>query len=217
MTLVPLPGSTEAELVAKVGNSVIKGLRAASQPSPWPDIREALLELHAILHEWVRRSAATTRDAEVLIHARRLNARQSAPPAWTVSFGEGSANLMPANNLGQSYVRENARDTRDILQGKVQPQQRLRGSTRRRASRRGLRTILAAYCPELLEQFEAATTARQNWVTEHREDFDRWFADRTDAQVAELISSMKATHAALAETEQQLGEFIRVSFPLPGN
>ena len=108
------------------------------------------------------------------------------------------------------------RDTRDILQGKVQPLQRLRGSSRRRASRRGLRTILAAYCPELLEQFETATTARSNWVTEYRGDFRRWFADLTDAQVTELMSSMEATQAALTEAEKQLGEFIRVSFPLPG-
>ncbi|MGA2827077.1 MAG: hypothetical protein ABSF03_13275 [Streptosporangiaceae bacterium] len=50
MTLVPVPGATEAELAAKVANSVVKGLR-----SPWPDTREALPELHAILHEWVER------------------------------------------------------------------------------------------------------------------------------------------------------------------
>jgi len=55
MILVPVPGATEAELAAKVANSVVKGLRAASQPSPWPDTREALPELHAILHEWVER------------------------------------------------------------------------------------------------------------------------------------------------------------------
>ena len=207
MTLVPLPGATEAELVAKVGNSVIQGLRAASQPSAWPNTREALLELHAILHEWVERSAATPRYAEAVI-----NERQSAPSGWATS---GTTNI-GSTNLGQAFIRENARDTRDILQGKVPPLQRLRGSNRRRASRRGLRTILAAYCPALLEQFESATTARLNWVIEYRGDFDRWFVDRTDAQVAELMSSMEATHAALAEAEQQLGEFIRANFPLPG-
>jgi hypothetical protein len=95
--------------------------------------------------------------------------------------------------------------------------QRLRGSSSRRAARRGLRTILAAYCPALLEQFESATTSRSDWVSEHRKDFERSFGQsRTDAQVARLMSGMKATHAALAEAERDLGEFIRASFPLPG-
>lgn len=207
MTLVPLPGATDAELVVKVGNSVIQGLRAASQPPAWPDTREALLDLHAILREWLERSTATTRYAEAVIRERR-SATYTRVSSTPVDAG--------STNVGVAFVRENTRDTRRVLQGKIPPLGRLRGSTRRRASRRGLRTILAAYCPALLEQFESATTARLNWVIAYREDFDRWFVDRTDAQIAELMSSMGSTHAALAEAEQQLGEFIRTNFPLPG-
>ena len=115
------------------------------------------------------------------------------------------------------YIEHAALDTRNVLRGKVPPVQRLRGSSSRRAARRGLRTILAAYCPALLEQFESATASRSNWVSEYRKDFERSFGQsRTDAQVAQLMSGMKATHAALAEAERQLGEFIRASFPLPG-
>ena len=208
MTPLPVPGLTEAELVAKVGSSVVQGLRAASQPSLWPDAREALLELHAILHEWVERSEATTRYAEILASRRRTGAIVSDP----VNQARGAA-----TNVGPMYVEHAALDTRNVLQGKVPPVQRLRGSSSRRAARRGLRTILAAYCPALLEQFESATASRSNWVSEHRKDFERSFGQsRTDAQVAQLMSSMKATHAALAEAERQLAEFIRASFPLPG-
>lgn len=204
MTPLPLPGATEAELIAKVGSSVVQGLRAASQPSPWPNTREALLELHAILSEWVTRSAATIQYAGVLANMRRLGLTGSDP----VEF-------MP--NIAPRYVEHALRDARSVLQGHVPPLQRLRGSSRRRAARRGLRTILAAYYPALLEQFESAATARSNWVRQYRKDFDRWFGQsRTDAQVDQLMSSMEATHAALAEAERQVGEFIRASFPLPG-
>lgn len=207
MTSLPVPGLTEAELVAKVGSSVVQGLRAASQPSPWPDAREALLELYAILHEWVQRSEATTQYAEILARRRRTGA--IADDAFNRTGG--------GTNVGPMYVEHAALDTRNVLQGKIPPVQRLRGSSSRRAARRGLRTILAAYCPALLEQFESATTSRSNWVSEHRKDFERSFGQsRTDAQVAQLMSGMKATHAALAEAERELGEFIRASFPLPG-
>jgi hypothetical protein len=209
MSVLPVPGLTEAELVAKVGNSVVQGLRAASQPSPWPDAREALLELHAILHEWVERSEATTRYAETLASRRRTGVVVSDSVNWA---GAGAG-----TNVGPMYVEHAALDTRNVLRGKVPPVQRLRGSSSRRAARRGLRTILAAYCPALLEQFESATASRSNWVSEYRKDFERSFGQsRTDAQVAQLMSGMKATHAALAEAERQLGEFIRASFPLPG-
>jgi hypothetical protein len=207
MTPLPVPGLTEAELVAKVGSSVVQGLRAASQPSPWPDAREALLELHAILGEWVERSEATTQYAEILASRRR---------AGVIVSDQGRLDW-GGTNVGGKYVEHAALDTRNVLQGKVAPMQRLRGSSSRRAARRGLRTILAAYCPALLEQFESATTSRSKWVGEYRKDFERSFGEsRTDAQVAQLMSSMKATHAALAEAERQLGEFIRAKFPLPG-
>jgi hypothetical protein len=207
MIPLPVPGLSDAELVAKVGSSVVQRLRAASQPSPWPDTREALLELHAILHEWVERSEATTQYAEALASRRRAGVTVSDP----VRYSHGGTNIGPV------YVEHAALDTRNVLQGKVPPVQRLRGSSSRRAARRGLRTILAAYCPALLDQFESAAISRSNWVSEHRKDFERWFdQSRTDAQVAQLMSSMKATQAALAEAERQLGEFIRASFPLPG-
>jgi hypothetical protein len=207
MTPLPVPGLTDAELVAKVGSSVVQGLRAASQPSPWPDAREALLELLAILHEWVERSEVTTQYAEILASRRRAGVIVNDP--GRLDWG--------ATNVGRRYVEHAARDTRNVLQGNVAPVQRLRGSSSRRAARRGLRTILAAYCPALLEQFESATTSRSSWVNEYRKDFERSFdQSRTDAQVAQLMSGMKATHAALAEAERQLGDFIRANFPLPG-
>ena len=163
MTPLPVPGLTDAELVAKVGSSVVQGLRAASQPSPWPDAREALLELHAILHEWVERSEATTQYAETLASRRRTG----------VIVSDSVNRAGAVTNVGRMYVEHAALDARNVLQGTVAPVQRLRGSSSRRAARRGLRTILAAYCPALLEQFESATTSRSNWVSEYRKDFER--------------------------------------------
>lgn len=75
MTLVPVPGANEVDLVAKVGTSVVHGLRQASQPPPWPNTRDALLELLAILDEWNLRAEETTRYAHHLARIRR------SPPA----------------------------------------------------------------------------------------------------------------------------------------
>ena len=190
--------------MTQVGTSVVRGLQQASQPPPWPNTREALLELLAILDEWCRRAEETTRFAYHL--ARGRQAPDARPP---------DQRRVRRTNLARGYGDVVRVDSQKILKGRVPPLAKLRGSSRRRAARRGLRTILVAYCPDLLEQFEAATEARLDWVGEHREDFNRWFDEsHTDEEVAQLLAAMGATEAGLLDVTAKLREFITVNFPL---
>ncbi len=207
--MIPLPTPKDAELVAKVGTGVLQGLQKASQPPPWPDTHVALLELYAILREWSGMAEETSR------HARRLAlARKDQPAADGVSVGQPGQMI---SNTFSGYVEGAALDSKAVLDGRVPALLKLRGSSKRRAARRGLRTILSAYCPTLLDQFEQATAARSEWVRAHRKNFDRWFDDsHTDAEVSQLLDQMEATEAALLETTEQLRTFLTTNYPLPG-
>jgi hypothetical protein len=59
--VVPVPGASELKVVAEVGGSIVRGLSTPSQPSPWPNARDDLLKLLAILDDWYSGAEATTR------------------------------------------------------------------------------------------------------------------------------------------------------------
>lgn len=196
--------------MAKVGTGVLDGLRKASQLPAWPNARETLWELYAILDEWCDAAAATSR------YARGLSRLRNDPSASQYLLDPGPTQ-MSASNIGLGYVEAAIFDAKAVMDGRVPALARIRASRRRRALRRGLRTILSVYCPALLDQFEEATAARAEWVQLHRKDFDRWFDDsHTDAEVTALLAQMDATRAALLDVTGQLRDFITTNYPLPG-
>jgi hypothetical protein len=212
---LPFPGANEADLAAKVGASVARGLRRAGQPPPWPDTRESLLELLAVLQEWQERAEMTTLYAEYLVGLRDRPA-----PAPGRSFGPDDDIVLvdgSGTNTGLSYIRGVQRDARGLLNGAVPFAARLSRRRTRQARRRGLRTVLMAYCPDLLGQFEQAMQDRVDWVNGHREEFDQWFGElRSDEQVASTLDSMRATERGLRAAAGELREFIVANFPLTG-
>jgi len=215
MIPIPLPSADEVDLVAKAGTSVVQGLRKAQQPPPWPNTRDALLELFAVLYEWNRRAEWTTRYAEAL--AREARRPKSKHPVITAQGSEVSAfiSIVPRTNVRVWHPLE--ADSRRLLTGAIPPLARLRGPSRRKAARHGLRTILAAYCPDLLEQFEAATGARSDWMRQYGKDFERWFdSSRTNEEVDALLAGLAATQRGLHETTVKLRQFITTNYPLAG-
>src|SRR6266702_4471689 len=132
MALVPIPGVNEANLAAKIGTSVVHGLRQASQPPPWPNIYSSLLELLAILEQWNHRADITALYAEALSRVRQYPGADS--PYASYEYGEG--------NISRTYVHEITSDSRRVLYGRTSPLFWWSGHRRRRAARRGLRTIL---------------------------------------------------------------------------
>jgi len=208
MVPIPLPGADEVNLVAKAGTSVVQGLRKAQQPPPWPDTRDALLELFAVLYEWNSRAEWTTRYAEELARQRRRPKHQLITPGSGVT-------ISIAHRTNARVWRPLEADSRKLLTGTIPPLARLRGSSRRKAARRGLRTILAAYCPDLLEQFEAATTARSDWMRQYGRDFERWFdRSRTNEEVDALLVGLATTQRGLHEATVGLRQFITTNYPL---
>ncbi|MBB1153501.1 hypothetical protein [Amycolatopsis dendrobii] len=213
MSSLPLPGAKEAELMAKVGTGVVQGIRKASQLPPWPDARDALLDLHAILREWCDAAEEARSYAQSLARARE--ARNSGDPMLAVH--ERVGNLAEARLGAVGFAEVVFRDTTAVLRGPVSAWLKLRRSRKRRAERRGLRMLMSVYCPSLLDQFEQAVAARYQWIREHRKNFDRWFDDsRSDVEVNQILSEMDATRTALLEAANQLREFITANYPLPG-
>src|ERR1022692_1960716 len=112
MTPLPFPGANEANLVAKVGASVVNGLRHASQPTPWPNTREALLELLVILSEWNERARATAFYADDLWRFRR-NEDPNQHPA------RPSAEAFKSSNAQRYYLHVVMRDSQKVLAGPI--------------------------------------------------------------------------------------------------
>jgi hypothetical protein len=205
----PVPGADEVNLVAKVGTSVVRGLSQPSQPPPWPNTRDALLELLAILDEWSRRAAETTNYATFLYVTQIRD-----PSTARLRFKEAQR----YTNVASGFASIAQADIRHSLMGQVPPLAKLRRSKKRRAARRGLRTILLAYCPDLLKQFDEATAARFDWVAKHSEGFERWFdGSHTKEEVTQLLAEMNDTQTRLLEVVASLRSFITLNFPLTDN
>ncbi|MFC4084930.1 hypothetical protein [Amycolatopsis samaneae] len=120
------------------------------------------------------------------------------------------------SNIGdRRYVDRAIRDSNDLLDGHVPFTQKLHRPRKRRALRRGLRTILGVYCPDLLKLFEQATTERVNWVKEYREHFEKWYeVPHEFEEPFEIRGKMDETRTALFDVTEQLREFIITNFPL---
>lgn len=199
----------EADLIAKVGAAVVRGMRQGSQLPSWPNTRESLLEILSVLDDWCIRADQTAEYARILAH-RRLN-----DVAHPDEYNKIMSHYGPMSNLAVGYITLVQRDTRDLLYGHVPPLSRFSPRRKRRAARRGLRTILLAYCPDLLLQFEKAMNDRVDWVTEHREDFSNCFNGMQNTEeVLQTLRHMRATQASLRDAALQLREFIVEYFPL---
>jgi hypothetical protein len=198
-----LPGVSEAATIAKVSGSVVEGLQRANQPVSWPNVREALLELHAILAEWCTRAQETTDYVQDCLDDRRMQ-RQ---------YEEDPSTIPPDSNLIWG-LRIALPDINKTLEAKAPLLKRWRASRRREAARRSLRTILSVYSPELIQQFEQAVRTRVDWLLEYQNSFDRWFDSHTEEDAAQLMCEMEATRRGLVEAESKLRELITTNFPL---
>jgi|Tabmets5t2r1_1033131.scaffolds.fasta_scaffold11297_1 hypothetical protein len=218
-----LPGASEAATIAKVGGSVLQGLQKANKPLPWPDTREALLELYAILDDWCMRASKTTAYVEKRLLDRKRDrlAKEkdshhdpaerpdySGPDKGQTVFGGG--NIIQTSDYSITMMR----DIGEIIDPKAPLLKRWQASSRRKAARQSLRTILSAYSPELLRQFELAVQARANWIQEYERAFDRWFDYHTEEDGAQVVSEMHTTLSGLTNSRDKLRDFIIANFPL---
>jgi hypothetical protein len=173
----------EAGTVVKAGTSIVQGIKTALAKSEakWPNTREALMELFAILDEWCE-SAEETNEA-----AQQALRDAEHPPIL-------GAPMIPG------YVENATRDIKGVLNPSVPWLMRWRRSASRAAARRTLRSMMRIYCPDLLRSFEQAVANRSAWVTENR---SRWLSQSGTPSVQKEPISLEELVAALPIADPQ--------------
>jgi hypothetical protein len=202
----------EATVVAKAAGSVLQKVadRATSRPA-WPNMHEALLELHEILSDWCE---AARRTGEALERLRSQHLTRV-----TVVCSESSNNWGGWTVLGiplkPGYIELAQRDIDAVMAPAVPLTQRWSATKRRQAARRTLRSLMRIYCADLLDGFETAVEARVNWVTGHRDKIDRALKEGINAYELDLMIQETAdTTSQLDTVRESLKRLIQERYPM---
>ncbi|WP_412752076.1 hypothetical protein [Krasilnikovia sp. M28-CT-15] len=213
----------EAGAGIKAGSAIVKAIQATPQPPQWPNIYDSLVALSAILDEWCAAAAGTSEviDHEIARRAQVANSsRLAAPnvgasPFGSVSnvFSSGGSFTFGFGQPANRFVGDVKSDIADLMRSKPRLVERLNGSKRRAAGRRGLRSLMAIYFPELLTDFIDAT--------EDRAEFARRYTMRpeqlntnSDSQLEDFRNEAQRTYVALIEVSDRLASVIEQMFPL---
>ena len=205
----------EATVVAKAAGSVLQKVsdQATSAPT-WPNMHEALVELHEILSDWCEAARRTSEALERLrsqhltrVTVEEMWATNAAPRRWKV-LG------IP---LKPGYIELAQRDIDAVMSPALPLTQRWSVTKRRQAARRTLRSLMRIYCADLLDGFEAAVEARSTWVTDHRDTIDRALKQGIGADALDLMIQEAAdTTSELDSVREILKRLIQERYPMGG-
>ncbi len=123
---------------------------------------------------------------------------------------------MATNVYGPSFVGGVVGDIDGLMSPKARLMARWRGSERRVAARRGLRTLLSVYFPDLLVEFEEAIDARADFVSRHS-DLPGVIGRMTNAELADVQQEARATQSALVSVTDRLADLVVELFPVDPN
>jgi hypothetical protein len=192
----------EATVVARVGSSLLRGVtdRASGKPT-WPNMHEALMELHEILREWCEAAVKTYEAVEEL----RENGVDH----------EGRIIIPQVPQMARNYIPLTQQDIDEVLSPPAPVAQRWSHAKRRQAARRTLRSMMHIYCPELLQDFERAVEARADWVNENRAKIRKAIKDGAwyhefDPVLSEMISTLDS----LKHVRTELHQLIQERYPM---
>ncbi|MGW7079884.1 hypothetical protein [Streptomyces sp. NPDC054866] len=194
----------------------MKGTKDQASAVPaWPNMHEALMELHHLLDEWWTLAGATRSSAATLRHRRAL-VREGRRRYFTE---DEYRDLMRNSGLQMSskpdWLGSFQKDVDDLMAPPAPLMQRWSGTRRRQAARRTLRSMMRIYCPDVLAVVETAMEERGTWIIEHRAAFKQAFEDeKTDDEITEMIREMHRTEHALRDASKELAALIREKFPL---
>ncbi|MGW7069211.1 hypothetical protein ACWGII_10200 [Streptomyces sp. NPDC054855] len=204
----------EATVVAKAAGSVLRGVsdRATSTP-PWPNMHEALMELHEILNDWCE-AARTTGEALARLESEHLTRRFMK----TVG-GAGNGAGRPASFLGiplrKGYIEIAQRDIDAVLAPPAPLMQRWSTAKRRQAARRSLRSLMSVYCAELLDDFDRAVEGRVEWVKEYRDSMDVALTYGLEPETLDrMIRDTTRTTTVLVAVRDDMKRLIREHYPM---
>ncbi|MFE1471745.1 hypothetical protein [Nocardiopsis dassonvillei] len=205
-----------AAAVATTAENVLP--KAASQignTSSWPNMHEALLELHGILSDWCE---AAKRTSEAL---KRLQSQHLTRAVRVLSAHGPSNSLTPWTILGipvrQGYLEMAQRDIKAVMAPAAPIVQRWRSTKRRQAARRTLRSLMHVYCPDLLEDFETAVETRSDWLKENRAKVDRALKRGIISNDLEhMCREAEATTFQLENVLKRLNHLLQAHYPMGG-
>ncbi|MFF4692176.1 hypothetical protein [Streptomyces sp. NPDC001307] len=202
----------EATIVTRASGAVVRGVKErATATRDWPSLHAGLMELSAILTEWINAARATHRLIKQKLEGEELPKRRTG---WlsALNFGPMRTDVMPSN---VGIIRDIKVEVREQLTPKVSLVKNLTPQQRRAAARRTLRNVMNVYCPELLADFEAAVERRVEWVEANRAALIQAL-DSESADEQSLITwerEADVTQQGLVDMQAQLIAFITDTFP----
>jgi len=200
----------EAAVVTRAGGLVLQGIKNQAAGVPmWPNMHEAMMELHEILREWCDAAERTSATLTFLRSQRVPEARDALH--WSnVGGRSGMSSVIPGG-----YLERTQRDIEAVVEPSAALLQRLDRRKRRQAARRSLRSLMRIYCPDLLEAFDTAVDGRAKWVRENRRTIVKAVRNGLpDSDLATLADGASQTAAELADVRLQLLTLIRERYPM---
>ncbi|WP_129798029.1 hypothetical protein [Streptomyces sp. F001] len=172
----------------------------------WPNMHEALMELHEILREWCEAAKSTSKVVELVIAEQPDLAKAQRPSS---NFYSGPTPFR------RTVAKRTRREIEALMSPPAPVAQRWSGTKRRQAARRTLRSLMHIYCPDLLSDFDSAVEARANWVEDHHAEIRKVLKNRAaDGEFAALGRHMTETAEMLESVRVRLSDLIQQRYPL---
>ena len=174
--------------VQKIGSSLFAAYKAATSLPERVDRRDGLYELHEILSDWTRLASNSV-----------VKLKSAAGPS---SFASADWN-------GPGVLDDVSAEISEIWTPPPSIFTRWQTSARRKAARRGLRTVLAVHAPDLVSEFDEVTAARLRTMETYSETLMHQDPSSMDpADRARMVDEIESTALALAELTEHLRELI---------
>lgn len=210
-----MPVGPEATVVAKAASSMLHKVSDNANGTPvWPNMHEALMELHEILHEWCQ-AATSTSEALERLRSQHLTRRSTGSVCGPNNAGTPIRVPFLKIPLKAGYVEAAQRDIEEIMRPSAPLAQRWNSAKRRQAARRTLLGLMRLYCADLLEEFERAVDARASWMLANREEVNKALQEGLRSERLEyLIQEAADTAAQLDSAREHLSLLIRENYPM---
>jgi hypothetical protein len=205
----------EATVVAKAASSMLQKVSDSANGTPaWPNMHEALMELHEILHDWCQ-AAKNTSEALQRLETHHLTSRATRLISGPNNAGTPVRVPLLKIPLKPGYVEAARRDIEGIMRSAAPLTQRWSSAKRRQAARRSLLGLMRLYCADLLDEFENAVDARTSWIVSHRDEIKKALQEGILLPSLEyLIRESSNTAAQLESAREHLNRLIREHYPM---
>ncbi|MEV6480972.1 hypothetical protein [Streptomyces sp. NPDC051576] len=187
---------------------------SANGTPAWPNMHEALMELHEILHGWCQ-AANNTSEALQRLETHHLTSRATRLISGPNNAGTPVRVPLLKIPLKPGYVEAARRDIEGIMRSSAPLAQRWNSAKRRQAARRSLLGLMRLYCADLLDEFENAVDARTSWMLSHRDEINKALQEGILLpSLVYLIRESSDTAAQLESAREHLNCLIREHYPM---